>query len=83
MVSGTTSVTVKFQVMVFCGFHFNVATYTHPDHDKVIIICTPPYTWIMKQALRVATQYVLRPLQFDNIFVFIRQVAPVPDMLAI
>jgi len=41
MVSGTTSVTVRFQVMVFGGFRFNVVTYTHPDHDKVIIICTP------------------------------------------
>jgi len=31
-----------------------------------------------KQAVRVATQYASAPLQVDNIFVFIRQVAPVP-----
>jgi len=32
---------------------------------------------VQKQAVRVATQ-CLRPMQVDNIFVFIRQVAPVP-----
>ena len=28
----------------------------------------------LQQAVRMATQICLRPLQFDNIFVFIRQV---------
>ena len=41
------------------------------------------YMWTLKQAVHVVTQYALRPLQVDNIFVFIRQVAPVPAMLAI
>jgi len=31
-----------------------------------------------KQAVRMATEYASAPLQVDNIFTFIRQVAPVP-----
>ena len=36
---------------------------------------------VQKQAVRVATQ-CLRPMQVDNIFVFIRQVAPVPAYIS-
>jgi len=40
-------------------------------------IAQPINYFSFQQAVRVVTQYASAPLQVDNIFVFIRQVAPV------
>ena len=68
MVSGTTRVTVRFQVMVFGGFRFNVVTYTHPDHDKVIIICTHRHR--ICSVIFVLTYFLVLVAVFEIFFSF-------------
>ena len=60
--------TELFRMHWFCvvpGFHFDTWYHYYSSY-------------VLQQAVRVATQYASAPLQVDNIFAFIRQVAPVP-----